>query len=271
MAPAQHPAYLHALTDLRSARSYLARPANVVVKWDEKKAIHEIDEAIHEINKAAINDGKPIEMPPPADTPTWGGRLQRAAELVGKARADVAEEEDNPNVRMLRQHSLEHMSLAEKYIKEGIDDARNLHETPAPMPAPPPPPMENAHPAYLHGLSDLRHARALLEKPARPDVKWDENVAIREIDAAIKEIRDASIDDGKPLSEHPPIDANLAHRDRLKKAEELLVQTSRDIEQKEDNGFAKGLRDRALKHVRIAYDAVKQAVEERKEDKKHGH
>src|SRR5512140_867828 len=58
--PAKHPAYLHALTDLRTARAFLERPANIVVKWDEKRAIKEIDDAIHQIKEAAIDDGKDI-------------------------------------------------------------------------------------------------------------------------------------------------------------------------------------------------------------------
>src|ERR1044071_9312608 len=59
-APAQHPAYLHALADLRGARGFLERPANAVVKWDEHQAIREIDAAIHEIKQAAIDDGNDI-------------------------------------------------------------------------------------------------------------------------------------------------------------------------------------------------------------------
>jgi hypothetical protein len=52
MPPSKHPAYLHALTDLRAARSFLARPANAVVKWDENRAIRELDAAISEIKHA---------------------------------------------------------------------------------------------------------------------------------------------------------------------------------------------------------------------------
>src|SRR5262252_9476269 len=62
-----------------------------------------------------------------------------------------------------------------------------------PQPPPPPPPAGGAvtvvvtptaqkHPAYLHALTDLRHARAFLAKPAGAQVKWDENRAIRELD-----------------------------------------------------------------------------------------
>src|SRR5262249_44177561 len=170
--PVEHPAYLHALADLRGARAFLERPANVVVKWDERQAIREIDAAIHEIKQAAIDDGKDISDHAPIDRPTWGGRLQRAQELLAKARADIAEDEDNPSstVHALRGRALGHIANAERFVRDGIEDARSL-EAPPPPPPPPPP---AAHPAYLHALSDLRAARALLARPTRDaDVKWD--------------------------------------------------------------------------------------------------
>jgi hypothetical protein len=265
--PSKHPAYLHALTDLRAARAFLERPANVVVKWDERHAIKEIDDAIHEIKEAAIDDGKNISDHEPVDRPTWGSRLDRSLELLGKARADVAEEEDSPSsmVHRLRITSLQHIANAERLVRDGIEDARALHEAP-----PPPPPMGDkpgAHPAYLHALSDLRTARALLERPAHgADVKWDEKRAVGQIDAAIREIREASIDDGKPLNDHPPIDASLHHRDRIRSAAELLDKAAKDIEEREDNGFARGMRGRAVGHIREAVRFTREAVEDRRED-----
>ncbi|HEY6033077.1 MAG TPA: hypothetical protein VIV58_02425, partial [Kofleriaceae bacterium] len=124
-------------------------------------------------------------------------------------------------------------------------------------------PAPQAHPAYLHALTDLRHARALLERPAKADVKWDENMAIREIDAAINEIKQAAIDDGKPLTDHPPIDAHVGYRDRLRMSEELLHKAAADIDQREDNGWAKGLRGRANGHIRNAENAVHEAMADR--------
>ncbi len=151
------------------------------------------------------------------------------------------------------------------------------HEAPPPPPPAPTPvvvvveqPPAQAHPAYLHAMSDLRYARALLEKPSRPDVKWDEQNAIREIDAALKEIREAAIDDGKPMEDHPPIDAKVKHRDRLKQAEEMLHKAANDIDEKEQNEWAKGLRARANGHIHNAEHAVHEAMEDRHEDKKHG-
>src|SRR5262249_17862267 len=180
-----------------------------------------------------------------------------------QARKDVNEEEDNAFARGLKARAIGHIDTAARDIQEGITDAGHG--------APPPPPPPADHPAYLHALSDLRVARAMLERPAKPDVKWDEQNAIREIDAAITEIKGAAIDDGKPLSDHPAIDANLHHRDRLKQAMELLRKSAKDVEEREDNNFAKGLRGRAVGHIHNAEHAVHEAVEDRKEDKKHGH
>ncbi len=263
VAPAGHPAYLHALSDLRAARSFLARPAGVVVKWDENVAIREIDAAIGEIKHAAIDDGKPLEDHPPVDAAmVWGNRLQKALELVETARKDVDQEEDNGFAQGLKNRAIQHIDETERFIHDGIEDASHVAvvvQTPA-QPAP------EAHPAYLHALTDLRAARAMLAKPAKPDVKWDENKAIREIDAAIKEIKDASIDDAKPLADHPPIDVKVSHRDRLRQAMRLLHGAARDIEQREDNAWNNGLRNRAVNHVRGAEKFVSDAIQERAAD-----
>ena len=57
-------------------------------------------------------------------------------------------------------------------------------------------------PAYLHALSDLRAARHYLNDGwAWEPVRHDDNAAIRQIDAAINEIKQASIDDGKGLND----------------------------------------------------------------------
>jgi hypothetical protein len=263
VAPEKHPAYLHALSDLRHARAFLARPAGLTVKWDENNAIREIDAAINEIKRAAIDDGKPMEDHPAIDVGMeWGGRLQRARELVETAKRDSSSEEDNGAIAGLRGRAVHHMDEAVRFINEGIEDAHHMAPAPAPVVVVQGP--GNAHPAYLHALSDLRMARAWLEKPARPDVKFDENASIQQIDAAINEIKKAAIDDGKPMGEHPAVDVAVAHRDRLRKAMELLHGAAKDIEEKEDDKFATGLRHRALEHIRKAEADVRKAVEDRK-------
>ena len=116
-----HPAYLHALADLRHARAHLQRPDGGELRDQEKKAIHEIDDAINEIKKASIDDGKDLNDHPPVDAKLdWHGRLHRALELVNKAHNDVAREEDNAFAQGLQQRALDHIDKAHHHIDEAI-------------------------------------------------------------------------------------------------------------------------------------------------------
>ncbi|WP_199098090.1 hypothetical protein [Dyella sp. ASV21] len=117
------------------------------------------------------------------------------------------------------------------------------------------------HPYYLHALSDLRAARWMLEhRPGDAAVSGQEDVAITEIDRAIGEIKHASIDDGKSLEDHPPIDASLDHPGRLHKALELLHKVHHDVDREEDDPMVRGLKERALMHVDQASHAVEHAI-----------
>lgn len=113
------------------------------------------------------------------------------------------------------------------------------------------------HPAYLHALSDLRDARAHLDRLTPSDhLDSEEEHAIREIDAAIGEIKHAAIDDGKDIADHMPVDAHMGRRGRYHKALELLDRAHHDISEKEDDQFAHGLRHRALQHIDEAHRIV---------------
>jgi hypothetical protein len=117
------------------------------------------------------------------------------------------------------------------------------------------------HPAYLHALTDLRHARAHLER-VTPNERMDreEEHAIAEIDKAIAEIKQAAIDDGKNLNDHPPVDAHLGHAGRYHRALELLDKAHRDLSEEEDDRFAHGLRHRALEHIDGAHHIVERLI-----------
>jgi hypothetical protein len=116
------------------------------------------------------------------------------------------------------------------------------------------------HPAYLHALSDLRAARHYLNDGwAWEAVRRDDNAAIREIDAAINEIKMASIDDGKGLRDPFPIDTHVSPHDRFRKANELLFSAHNDLAKAEDVPQSRGLRDRAIKHVDLAHQIVDNA------------
>src|SRR5271156_5177286 len=123
--PREHPAYLHALTDLRHARAHLQRPDHGELHDQEKKAVHEIDSAIDEIKKAAINDGKDLNDHPPVDSHLdWPGRLHRAIELLDKAHNDISREEDNRFAQGLQQRALEHIDKAHHHVEEAIQVIR---------------------------------------------------------------------------------------------------------------------------------------------------
>jgi len=119
---------------------------------------------------------------------------------------------------------------------------------------------QGQHPAYLHALTDLRHARAHLERPDGGHLRHEEEDAIHEIDEAIREIKKASIDDGKNLNDHPPVDSHMDWPGQLHRALELLNKAHEDIAKEEDNRFAEGLQERALGHIDKAHHHVEDAI-----------
>jgi hypothetical protein len=114
-------------------------------------------------------------------------------------------------------------------------------------------------PGYLHALTTLRTARWFLNHQARDrKVYAGEDVAILEIDAAINEIKRASIDDGKDIYDHPIIDVNQ-RGSRLLRSIETLNMAHADIDQEEDNPEVRDLRHRALEHINRATRAADRA------------
>jgi hypothetical protein len=120
---ADHPYYLHALSDLRAARWMIEhRPGNWQRTDDEVVAVAVIDTAINEIKKASIDDGKDLNDHPNVDEiPDHVGRLHAAVDFLKKARNDVNQEEDNVFADGLKDRSLRHIAEAIKSIKKAID------------------------------------------------------------------------------------------------------------------------------------------------------
>jgi hypothetical protein len=115
------------------------------------------------------------------------------------------------------------------------------------------------HPFYQHALTDLRTARWLLgHQPGDRRVYAGEDVAIQEIDAAINEIKRASIDDGKDVNDHPNVDVK-EQGSRLLRAIETLKKAHADIDREEDNPDVRDLRHRAQWHIDRATKAADQA------------
>ncbi|POA98927.1 hypothetical protein C2134_08695 [Chromobacterium sinusclupearum] len=122
--PAEHPYYLHAMSDLRQARAYLARPDYPQIADDERRAVGEIDAALNEMQRAAIEDGKDpwrYEQPDARMSPT--DRFHKALELLDAARRDASHQEDDPWVRDLQHRILHHIDGAHRAVQQAINDA----------------------------------------------------------------------------------------------------------------------------------------------------
>jgi hypothetical protein len=118
----KHPAYLHALSDLRDARAHLEQGSSNSIDRAEMHAIENIDKAIGEIKTAAIMDGKNIQDHVPVDAKLdRPGRLHRARELLDKAHHDVSGEEDQPDTQGLQMRVIKHINEARNSVQHAID------------------------------------------------------------------------------------------------------------------------------------------------------
>lgn len=125
--PGRHPAYLHALSDLRAARWMLEhRPGDASVSSQEDVAIAEIDHAIDEIKRASFDDGKDLHDHPAVDMPMDGpGRLHKALDLLAQVHHDINREEDDPETRGLKDRALMHVDEATRATEHAIGDVRD--------------------------------------------------------------------------------------------------------------------------------------------------
>jgi hypothetical protein len=112
-AHAQFPAYLHAISDLRSARAYLQmdnRPNQAAAR---DYAIKEISRAIDDMKKAAVEDAKnPWRTPPPQSGGSPSLPVHSAVKLLKEARHDAESGRDAPENVGLQLRSLEHIDKA---------------------------------------------------------------------------------------------------------------------------------------------------------------
>jgi len=128
--PGRHPAYLHALSDLRAANWMLEhrRPEDGAIADDELIAHDEIGAAFNEIKRAAIYDGKDLRDRPPIDTALpRDGRLHKAVDLLRKVHSDLAREEDDPDTRGLQHRALAHVDAALHATEQAIGEVHR-HE-----------------------------------------------------------------------------------------------------------------------------------------------
>lgn len=261
----RHPAYLHARSDLRRATLLMRIPDEPNVNRDMAVAADFTERAIHELDAAAMFDRKDIDEHPPIDTHLGrGSRFREIVRLLDSARHDIEREEDNPRAREWRNRAFHNIDEAMGLIRKAGYDKFRDEMGGGPPPPPPmrmaPAPMPAVHPAYLHAISDLRYARALLYRPDWGPVMRDQRAAVEEIDRAIGQAKNAAIDDGKNPDDHPPIDRGLGWEGRFRKAMELLNSAERDLSEAETNGAAAAWRNAALGNVRNAKGFIAKAM-----------
>jgi tetratricopeptide (TPR) repeat protein len=246
-AQGRHPRYLHARGDLRRAVHLMRLPDEPRVMRDMQAASGRVERAIRELDNAAVLDRRNIDDNPPVDSHLGrGSRFREIQRLLGAARADIAGEADNSRASVWRHRAFRDIDEAIDMVRRGGYD--KLRDGGA------------AHAGYLHAVSDLRHARALLWRGDWGAVMHDQRAAVEEIDRAIDEARRAAIDDGKDINAHPPVDARAGWEDRFRQAMELLNSAERDLSREEDNRRAAAWRSASLGHVQRAKEFVGKAM-----------
>jgi hypothetical protein len=125
-----HPRYVHAMSDLRTARWMIAQPDAPNVSADENRAVGEIDAAYGEIKQAALDDFKDVWNAPPVDTRMdRRGRFDEALKLLNRAHDDIAREEDDRRARGLQRRAIQHLDNAIGYVRmAGEDKHMDEHE-----------------------------------------------------------------------------------------------------------------------------------------------
>lgn len=255
----RHPHYLSARSDLRRAVILMRIPDEPNVMRDMNEAAGAVERAIREIDTAAMFDRRDIVDNPPVDTRMGrGSRFREILRLLDSARRDISQEEDNPRAAEWRNRAFGWIDQAMNLVRRGGYD-RLRDEA---VPPPPPPPRAAVEPRYLHAISDLRSARALLFRPDWRDVMRNQRAAVEEIDRAIGAAREAAIDEGRNPNETPPVDARMAWGDRFRRAMELLNSAERDLSYGEDNRAAAGWRANALVNIANAKRFVARAQAE---------
>jgi hypothetical protein len=112
-----HPRYLHAISDLRTARAYLFRTDWRDIMRNQRSAVEEIDRAIGAARNAAIDDGRnPNDYPPVDARLGWHDRFIKALELLNSAERDLSFAEDNRAAAGWRAEALQGVANAKRFV-----------------------------------------------------------------------------------------------------------------------------------------------------------
>ena len=127
-AQAQHPRYLHALSDLREARELLQTDTRPGFIGARDRAIEEIERAIHEVSEAVRDEGRnPHHTPPPQSGGDPNRPLRSALTLLNEARGDIAFGVDETGHRGLQERALHHVDEARQALEHAMHEMEREH------------------------------------------------------------------------------------------------------------------------------------------------
>jgi hypothetical protein len=117
--PGNHPAYLRARTDLRTAQFLMRIREEPNVTRHLDQAARETEAAILEIDRAAVIDRKDLNDHPPVDEHIERQmRFRKIVDLLRSARADLAREEDNGRARGWRDAAYRRIDAALEHMHQ---------------------------------------------------------------------------------------------------------------------------------------------------------
>lgn len=120
------------------------------------------------------------------------------------------------------------------------------------------PPAE--HPDFLRAQAALFYARAHLQRPDGAEPQEQEAKAVQAIDAAIRDIKSASADDTRNVSNPPPVDPRLDWPSRLRRAVELVNKAHSYVAQEVGTSSPQDLQRRVLEDIDKARRHIEQAI-----------
>jgi hypothetical protein len=256
-AQGEHPNYLHSRSDLRMAEALLRYTDEPGVMHKLERAAENIHRAIGDLDLAIAIDHKGELENPPIDVPKLGrtGRFTEIERLLNGSLKNLDLPESRRAAREPRRSAEEHIRNALMDVAEAKAEFHEDHVVVEP-------PHLDRHPHYMHALTDLRYARALLDRHGEREWSRERERfgAVEEIDHSIAELKRAAIDDGKDLNDHPMVDYTVHQHERLVKVLELLNSSMKSLDYEEDDQASLGWRDAARHHIAEARRMVEIAM-----------
>jgi hypothetical protein len=118
---------------------------------------------------------------------------------------------------------------------------------------------QSQHPYCLQALSELRSARSiLLQFIDGKAMTHNEKEALRQINVIIRDINQASPDNGGEVENQTKLQVGKDDETRLQQCIKLLKKAKDDLSHEQDSQFAGGLRDRSVKNCEEAIKFVEQ-------------